>query len=122
MALPRRTLVEGVGSFLLMLAATGSGLSAQRLFPDHPGFVLLASAGTIAGALAALIVAFGSASGGHFNPLITVLQWLARERRLDCTSAYVAAQLVGCILGAVAASAVFGAHAAAAPLAGADWR
>ena len=52
-------------SFLLMLVATGSGLTAQRRFFDQPGLVLMASAATIASALTALIVVFGSALGGH---------------------------------------------------------
>jgi glycerol uptake facilitator-like aquaporin len=68
---------------------------------------LAASAVAIAGALASLIVAFGAVSGGHFNPLITGLQWLARERRSDCAAAYVVAQLTGGVLGAFLASVIF---------------
>ena len=37
LALSRRMVAEGVGTLLLMLAATGGGLTAQRLFPDSPG-------------------------------------------------------------------------------------
>ena len=108
MALRRRTIAEGVGTLLLILAATGSGLTAQHLFPDRPALGLLVSAGVTAGALVGLIVAFGSASRSHFNPLITGLQWLAGQRKLDCTLAYAAAQLSGSIVGATIASHVFG--------------
>lgn len=107
-ALIRRATAEGVGTLLLMLAAAGSGLTVQHLLPGGriPG--LLASAFATAGALVGLIVAFGAVSGGHFNPLITALQWLGGERRLDCTLAYVAAQVAGAILGALLANGVFG--------------
>ncbi|WP_035485903.1 aquaporin [Geminicoccus roseus] len=108
LALGRRAAVEGVGTLLLMLAVAGSGLAAQRLGDAGPGSGLLAGAVATAAALVGLIVAFGKVSGGHFNPLITGLQWLAGERRLDCTLAYLAAQILGAGLGAGAAGIVFG--------------
>jgi glycerol uptake facilitator-like aquaporin len=106
-SLRRRMFVEGVGTLLLMLAATGAGLTAHHLSAKSPGLGLLLSAVTTAGALVGLIVALGQVSGGHFNPLITGLQCLAGERRLDCTLAYVTAQLFGAGLGAVIAGALF---------------
>ncbi|CAB3763116.1 aquaporin [Paraburkholderia humisilvae] len=107
-SLASRALAEGVGTCLLMLVAAGSGLSVHRLFPNSPVLALAVSAAGIAGSLAGLIVAFGSASGGHFNPLISGLQWLGGERKLRCALAYIAAQLVGAVLGVLLAHAVFG--------------
>jgi MIP family channel proteins len=48
-----------------------------------------------------LIVAFGAASGGHFNPAITLAAWTSR--RIDPVDAvvYVLAQLSGAVLGAL---------------------
>jgi glycerol uptake facilitator-like aquaporin len=108
MAVHRRAASEAVGTLLLMLAATGSGLAARHLLPDNAAFGLLASAFATAGALVGLILAFGSASGGHFNPLISGLQWLAGERKLNCTLAYVVAQIFGAITGALLANVTFG--------------
>ena len=85
----------------------GQRLQTQRLFPAGPALGLLFSALTIAGTLAGLIVALGAISGGHFNPLITALQWLGRERDLRCTLAYIAAQIIGAVGGAVLANIVF---------------
>ncbi len=113
LALTRRAAAEGVGTLLLMLVATGSGLTAQHLFAGQPALGLLMSAGATAGALVGLIIAFGGVSGGHFNPLITGLQWLAGERRSDCTLAYIVAQIVGAIMGATLASLIF--HGAKPP-------
>jgi glycerol uptake facilitator-like aquaporin len=104
-----RAAVEGIGTLLLMLAATGSGLQAHRLFPSEPGLGLLVSALAIPGALVGLIMALGAVSGGHFNPLITALQWLGRERSLHCTVAYIGAQMLGAIGGALLAAVIFGA-------------
>lgn len=102
-----RIFAEGVGTLLLTMSIVGAGLVSQR-FPHADALLGLAvSAVAIAGALASLIVAFGAASGGHFNPLITGLQWLARERRSGCAAAYVAAQLVGGVLGAFLTSVIF---------------
>jgi glycerol uptake facilitator-like aquaporin len=120
LALARRAGVEGIGTLLLMFVATASGLQAHRLVPAEPALGLLFSALSIAGALAGLIVAFGAVSGGHFNPLITLLQWLARERSLRCTGAYVGAQAIGAIAGAVLADAIFSARADGATTAP-DW-
>ncbi len=109
LALSRRMVAEGVGTLLLMLAATGGGLTAQQLFPDSPGLGLVVSAGATAGALVGLILAFGTVSGGHFNPLITGLQWLSGERPLGCTFAYVVSQIGGGMAGALLANMLFAA-------------
>jgi glycerol uptake facilitator-like aquaporin len=110
-SLLRRATVEGIGTYLLMLAAAASGLQAQHLFPTTPGIALVMSAVTIAGVLVGLIIAFGSVSGGHFNPLITGLQWLGGERPSACTGAYILAQAAGGITGALTARFLFGAGA-----------
>jgi glycerol uptake facilitator-like aquaporin len=119
-AIVRRAMVEGVGTLLLVLAATGAGLTASRLLSDSTALSLLASAVATAGALVGLIVAFGAVSGGHFNPLITGLQWLAGDRKLDCTLAYITAQFLGGVSGALLADLVFGAgwHPAVLPTVG----
>lgn len=108
LALWRRAGVEGLGTFALVLAATGSGIAAARVFATLPGMILPVTAVAIAAALVGLIVALGSVSGGHYNPLITVLQWLGGERSGVCTLAYVVAQSLGGIFGGAAAAALWG--------------
>lgn len=118
-ALHRRVAVEGIGTMLLVLAACASGLAAARGLPGQPEAVILIVAITVAGVLVALIVAFGRISGGHYNPLITGLQFLAGERSLACTVAYVLAQLLGGIAGGIAAAALW--HAPAGLEVGLGW-
>ncbi|WP_377805931.1 aquaporin [Azospirillum sp. A29] len=106
-ALARRAAVEGIGTLLLMLMVAGAGDAVLRsggLAGSGPLPGALATSGSLIG----LILAFGAVSGGHFNPLITVLQWLAGGRRLDCTIAYVVAQSAGAVAGAMLADALFG--------------
>lgn len=114
LALWRRAGVEGLGTFALVLAAIGSGIAAARVFAAQPGMILPVTAVAIAAALVGLIVALGSVSGGHYNPLITLLQWLGRERSGVCTIAYVAAQSLGGVLGGAAAAALWGGPSATA--------
>jgi glycerol uptake facilitator-like aquaporin len=105
--LQRRAFVEAVGSFLLVFVALASGVKAQLLAPSLPLVSLIANAIATAGALVALILALGPVSGGHFNPLITALQWLRRERGSRCTLAYCAAQFAGATLGVALANMLF---------------
>jgi glycerol uptake facilitator-like aquaporin len=105
--LRRRAFVEAVGSFLLVFVALASGVKAQLLAPSLPLVSLIANAIATAGALVGLILALGPVSGGHFNPLITGLQWLMRERGSRCTLAYCAAQLAGATFGVALANMLF---------------
>lgn len=120
-ALPlwRRAGAEALGTMLLVMAAGGGGIAAARLFAATPGLVLPIVALVLAGALVSLIVAFGAVSGGHYNPLITILQWAARERGGICTLTYVAAQLAGGALGGRLAALTW--HSAAVGGAGLGW-
>jgi glycerol uptake facilitator-like aquaporin len=122
LALGRRSGVEFVGTLLLMFAVTGAGLTAKLWSNGNGAIGLAVSAIATSGALVGLILAFGKISGGHFNPLITALQWLGRERTTSCTIAYVCAQLTGAIAGAMIARLVFGAGGARPAPATADWR
>lgn len=104
---------------LLVLAASASGIAAVRQLPAQPGAVAFIVAATVAGVLVSLIVALGRISGGHYNPLITWLQFLAGERSLTCTIAYVIAQMLGGIAGGFAATALW--QASAGPSGGLGW-
>jgi glycerol uptake facilitator-like aquaporin len=95
----RRGLVEGVGTLLLMFTVTACATLPSTQF---------GSALAVPAALVSLIVAFGAVSGGHFNPLITFLQWLAGERTSSCTLTYIGSQTAGAMLGACLAGAILG--------------
>lgn len=101
---------------ILVFAASGAGIAATRLLPNQPGAAAVLVAFSVAGALVSLIIAFGKLSGGHFNPLITLVQWLTGERSYGCALAYVVAQCIGGLAGGVLAAALW--HVAPAGVGG----
>src|SRR3954447_7189557 len=76
--LARRLVAEFLGTAFLLVAVIGSGIAAQRLSPGDTGLQLLENAMATGAALVALILAFGSVSGAHFNPLVTLADRLFR--------------------------------------------
>jgi glycerol uptake facilitator-like aquaporin len=105
--LPRRLLAEFLGSAFLAALVIGSGIAAQRLSPDDTGLQLLYNSAATGAGLFAIILMFGPVSGGHFNPVISLVDaafgGLSRRDAL----AYLPAQVTGCIAGAIAANAMF---------------
>src|SRR3954447_22321134 len=102
----RRLLAEYLGSALLAALVIGSGIAAAQLSADT-GLRLLENAAATAAGLFAIILMFGPVSGGHFNPVVSLVDaafgGLSRRDAL----AYVPTQIVGCITGAVTANAMF---------------
>ena len=105
--LSRRLLAEYLGSAFLAALVVGSGIAAQRLSPGDAGLQLLYNSAATAAGLFAIILMFGPVSGGHFNPVVSLVDaafgGLSRRDAL----AYVPAQVAGCVSGAIAANAMF---------------
>jgi glycerol uptake facilitator-like aquaporin len=105
--LARRAAAEALGTGLLVTAVVGSGIAAQRLSPGDVGLALLENAFATAGALFALIVLLGPVSGAHLNPCVTVVDCVLGGRPVRDAVAYVPAQVVGGVAGALLANAMF---------------
>jgi glycerol uptake facilitator-like aquaporin len=97
---------ELVGTAFLVAGVVGSGIMAERL-SDDPGLQLLQNAAATAGVLAALILALGPVSGAHLNPAVTLVGRIFGDIDTPTAAAYVAAQIGGGVLGAVAANLMF---------------
>lgn len=111
-ALPRRLLAELVGTGLLVAVVVGSGIAAQQLSPNQTGLQLLENSTATVFGLAVLILMFGPVSGAHFNPAVSVADWLLGRRAGTGLAGrdvapYITAQLIGGIAGAVLANAMF---------------
>ena len=78
-----------------------------------PAIDLTMNALATAGALFVLISLFASVSGSHFNPVVTFVMYLRSEIQAALAAGYIAAQLLGAILGAVLANLMFGKDAIA---------
>jgi glycerol uptake facilitator-like aquaporin len=107
-SLSRRVVAEFAGTLFLLTAVVGSGIMGERLAGGNAAIVLLTNSVATGAALIAIILAFGSISGAHLNPAVTLadawhggLPW--RE-----TPAYVAAQVTGAFCGVACAHLMFG--------------
>jgi arsenate reductase len=105
--LARQALAEFLGSAGLVTVVIGSGIAAQRLSPDDVGLQLLENALATGAGLAALILAFGPASGGHFNPVVTLSDRFFGGVSSRQVAVYLPAQLLGGVLGVVLANLMF---------------
>jgi arsenate reductase len=105
--LSRRLLAELLGSIFLAALVIGSGIAAQSLSPHDVGLELLENAAATAAGLYTIILMFGPVSGGHFNPMVSLLDASFGGLSWRDALAYAPAQVVGCVLGALAANAMF---------------
>ena len=115
----RRALAEFLGTGLLVAIVVGSGIMAQRLSPNDTGLQLLENSTATALGLGAIILVFGPVSGAHFNPVVTLADYvLGRQARAGADAGTVAvflpAQIAGGIGGAVLANLMFTLPAATA--------
>jgi glycerol uptake facilitator-like aquaporin len=104
---PRKAvLAEFVGTATLVMTVVGSGIAAQRL-TDDIGVELLINALATVAALGVLIAVLLSISGAHLNPVVTLVMTIRREIRPRLAIAYVAAQLLGGVVGTLIAHGMY---------------
>ena len=103
----RRLAAEGLGSLLLAATVIGSGIMAERLAAGNTAVALLANTGATVAVLAVLIGLLGPISGAHFNPAVSFIQAMRQKLTWSEAIAYAAFQVVGCVLGALLAHAMF---------------
>jgi glycerol uptake facilitator len=111
-SLARRILAEVVGTGILVLFGAGSVVAALRMGGgklDYPGLGMVAIA--FAFAIAVAIYAFGTTSGAHINPAVTVSLAATGRFPWGDVPTYVVAQLVGATAGAALIVAAFGGDA-----------
>jgi len=104
----RRFVAEALGTCLLLAAVVGSGIMAERLAAGNMAIALLCNAAATGGALIALILTFGSISGAHLNPAVTIFGSWDNGMSWPEVAGYGIAQLSGAIAGVGLANAMFG--------------
>jgi glycerol uptake facilitator-like aquaporin len=98
---------EMLGAALLLAIVIGSGIMGERLSGGNVAVALLGNTLATGAGLVVLITVFGPISGAHFNPAVTLAFALKREISASLAIAYVAAQIVGAVLGAYVAHLMF---------------
>ena len=105
-SLARRATAEAVGTALLAAIVVGSGIAASRLSPDLGLQLLVNSLATGAG-LVALILAFGSISGAHLNPIVTMADRMLGGMSSRDAGVYAVVQVIGACVGTIVANLMF---------------
>lgn len=103
----RRIVAEGLGTAFLLMAVVGSGIMAERLAGGNVALALLGNTIPTGAILVVLILVFGPLSGAHFNPAVTLAFAIRRELAWKQAGFYIAAQLIGAVIGVWAAHLMF---------------
>jgi glycerol uptake facilitator-like aquaporin len=105
--LSRRLVAESVGTAFLLAAVVGSGIMGERLAGGNVAVALLANTLSTGAALVALILTFGSISGAHFNPAVTLAEASQGGLAWGDVPSYIVAQVAGAFGGVAAAHVMF---------------
>jgi len=103
----REFAAEFVGTAMLLATVVGSGIMGERLSGGNVAIALLANTIATGAVLIALIATFGPASGAHFNPLVTLVEFVLRRTSWVKSGMYMAAQVAGAVAGVMAAHYMF---------------
>jgi glycerol uptake facilitator-like aquaporin len=106
-SITQRVFAEWLGTAFLLAAVVGSGIMAQRLAGGNVALALLGNTLPTGAILVVLILIFGSVSGAHFNPAVSLAFALRGELSWQTTGLYIAAQVAGGIAGVWAAHLMF---------------
>jgi glycerol uptake facilitator-like aquaporin len=100
------SLAEFFGTLVLVCVVVGSGIMGTNLSGDA-GIALLINTVSTIFALALLILILGPVSGAQFNPVVSLALMLQKKLPLKTFLAYVPAQILGAIFGAILANLMF---------------
>ena len=106
-SLARRAFAEWLGTAFLLAAVVGSGIMAEKLAGGNGALALLCNTLPTGAILVVLILTFGPLSGAHFNPAVTLAFALRGELPWSIATVYIAAQVVGAIIGVWVAHLMF---------------
>ena len=106
-SLTQRCVAGGLGTAFLLTAVVGSGIMAAKLAGGNAALALSAILSRPARFLAVLILTLGPLSGGQFNPVVSIACALNRELTWPEAVTYVAAQVVGGLVGVWVAHLMF---------------
>lgn len=92
-----RLVAEAIGAFTLVFIGVSSIIITGNI-------IAIAFAHGLA--IALMVSALGGVSGGHFNPAVTIGFWVTQRIESVSAIAYIAAQLIGAVIGALLVNAL----------------
>ena len=106
-SLLRRLVAESLGTAFLLAGVVGSGIMAAKLAAGNGALALLCNTLPTGAILTVLILTFGPVSGAHFNPAVSIAMAVRRRLSPSAAASYIGAQILGAIVGVLAAHAMF---------------
>src|SRR5215831_3480288 len=103
----KKLVAEALGTALLLATVVGSGIMGDKLAGGNVAIALLANTVATGAGLVALILTFGSISGAHFNPAVTLADASQGGLPWREVPAYVGAQVAGAFVGVGIADVMF---------------
>ncbi len=100
-------LAEGLGTAMLLATVIGSGIMAETLAGGNVAIALLGNTIATGAILIVLITMLGPVSGAHFNPAVSLVFAIKRDITWPQCGAFVAVQIIGGIIGMLAAHFMF---------------
>lgn len=102
----KKLLAEYLGTTLLVAIVVGSGIMATDLTKDVGLQLLINTIATVFG-LGVLILILAPISGAHFNPVVTLVDFIQGKSSLLQFIQYAIAQVLGAISGSLLANTMF---------------
>ena len=106
-SISRRLAAEFIGTTILLATVVGSGIMGENLAGGNMAIALLGNTIATGAILVVLILVFGSISGAHFNPAVTLAFLLRREISPGTAFGYIGIQIVAGISGTILAHIMF---------------
>ena len=98
---------EFLGSMFLVIAAISSMILFTAVFEAPKSIAIIANALAVAFVLCALIEIFGTVSGAHFNPVVTMVMMFEKKTGALKAALFIVFQFAGGIAGAILSHLMF---------------
>ncbi len=108
MQMEKRLLAEFLGTLGLLIVVVGSGIMGESLSEGNMAIALLANSIATGAGLFALIQCFGPISGAHFNPAVSLAEFLWKKLSFKELCLYSLVQISGGISGVFLTHIMFG--------------
>ena len=94
----KKYLSEGIGTFFLVAVVIGSGIMAENLANGNMAVALLGNTIATGAILFVIIKMFGSISGAHFNPAVSLVFYIRNELNRNDLFKYIIVQIAGALI------------------------
>ena len=100
-------LAEFIGTYILVAVVVGSGIMAENLSNGNMAVALLGNTIATGAILFVIIKMFGSISGAHFNPAVSLVLFIRNELKQKELLLYIIFQILGGLLAVISSHYIF---------------